>query len=162
MLRPPVQNEPTPADLGFAIPAEWEEHQATWLAWPHNPTDWPGKLDTIRWVYGEIARKIAPSETVRMLVNNKAEEKLARGYLRRAGAELRRVQFIVHPTNRGWTRDTGPIFVKRDNQKSVMGQSRRGTNGRGGAHDSVRACTTQRSTLARTESCAPPAVTNDP
>ena len=103
----------TPATLGFAMPAEWEPHEATWLGWPHHPTDWPDKLDTIRWVYGEIVRKIAPGETVRILVNNQAEEKLARRYLTRAGAEVRSVQFIVHPTNRGWTRDSGPIFVRR-------------------------------------------------
>jgi len=95
------------------MPAEWEPHEATWLGWPHNPTDWPGKLDTIRWVYGEIVRKIAPGEIVRLLVNGKAEAALARRYLQRAGADLRRVQFIVHPTNRGWTRDSGPIFVRR-------------------------------------------------
>ena len=50
----------TPAALGFSMPAEWETHEATWLAWPHNPTDWPDKLDTIRWVYGEMVRKICP------------------------------------------------------------------------------------------------------
>jgi agmatine deiminase len=101
------------------MPAEWEPHEATWLGWPHHPTDWPDKLDTIRWVYGEMVRKIAPGETVRILVNNKAEEKLARRYLNRAGADLGRVQFIVHPTNRGWTRDSGPIFVKRSPQSTV-------------------------------------------
>jgi agmatine deiminase len=99
--------------LGYAMPAEWEKHEATWLGWPHNPTDWPDKLDTIRWVYGEMVRKIAPGERVRILVRNAAEQQLARRYLQRAGADLRRVQFIVHPTNRGWTRDSGPIFVRR-------------------------------------------------
>ena len=103
----------TPASLGFSMPAEWETHAATWLAWPHNPTDWPDKLDTIRWVYGEIVRKIAPGETVRMLVGSTAEAKLARRYLARAGADARSVEFIVHPTNRGWTRDSGPLFVRR-------------------------------------------------
>ena len=111
----------TPAALGFSMPAEWETHEATWLGWPHNPTDWPDKLDTIRWVYGEIVRKIAPGETVRILVNNQAEEKLARRYLSRAGADVRRVQFIVHPTNRGWTRDSGPIFVRRSPKSTVHG-----------------------------------------
>ncbi len=103
----------TPAALGFSMPAEWEAHEATWLGWPHHPTDWPCKLDTIRWVYGEIVRKISPGEIVRILVNDKAEAKLARRYLTRAGADVRRVQFIVHPTNRGWTRDSGPVFVRR-------------------------------------------------
>ena len=95
------------------MPAEWEPHRATWLGWPHNPTDWPDKLDTIRWVYGEMVRRIAPGETVRMLVNSAAAEKEARRYLARAGADTKKVEFVRHPTNRGWTRDSGPIFVRR-------------------------------------------------
>jgi agmatine deiminase len=124
MSKPPItpDSTDTPAALGFSMPAEWEKHEATWLGWPHHPTDWPDKLDTIRWVYGEIVRKIAPGETVRILVNNKGEEKLARRYLSRAGADLRQVQFILHPTNRGWTRDSGPISVKRkkDGQTALV------------------------------------------
>jgi agmatine deiminase len=107
------KTEPTPADLGFAMPAEWEPHEATWLAWPHHPTDWPGKLDTIRWVYGEMVRKIAPGEVVRILVRSAMETRQARHYLGRAGADLGRVEFIPHPTNRGWTRDSGPVCVRR-------------------------------------------------
>lgn len=110
----------SPAALGYRMPAEWERHAATWLGWPHNPTDWPGKLDTIRWVYGEMVRKISPGETVRMLVNSRAEEKLARRYLAQAGADTRRVDFVVHPTNRGWTRDTGPVFVRRKRGKAIV------------------------------------------
>ncbi len=110
---------PTPAALGFAMPAEWERHEATWLGWPHHPTDWPDKLDCIRWVYGEMVRKIAPGEIVRMLVNTRTEEKLARRFLSRAGADVDRVEFIVHPTNRGWTRDSGPLFVRRSNPESL-------------------------------------------
>ena len=108
-----ILSEATPAELGFRMPAEWDKHEATWLGWPHNPTDWPDKLDTIRWVYGEMVRKISPGETVRILVANRAEEKLARHYLRLAGGELKNVQFVVHPTNRGWMRDSGPIFITK-------------------------------------------------
>jgi len=106
----------TPKSLGFSMPAEWEKHDATWLGWPHNATDWPGKLDTIRWVYGEIVRKIAQGEIVRILINDRREEKLARKYLSQAGADLKKVEFVVLPTNRGWTRDSGPIFVKKKRQ----------------------------------------------
>ena len=108
-------NDPvaTPSALGFSMPAEWERHEATWLGWPHNETDWPGKLDTIRWVYGEMVRKLAPGEQIRLLVRHRADEKLARSYLGRAGADLGQVDFVIHPTNRGWTRDTGPLFVRR-------------------------------------------------
>lgn len=103
----------TPVDLGYSMPAEWETHEATWLGWPHNETDWPGKLDTIRWVYGEMVRKISQGELARILVRHKAEAELARNYLKRANCNLKRVQFVIHPTNRGWTRDSGPIFVRR-------------------------------------------------
>ncbi|MFZ3215970.1 MAG: agmatine deiminase family protein [Candidatus Acidiferrales bacterium] len=103
----------TPAALGFSMPAEWEKHEATWLGWPHNPTDWPGKLDPIQWVYGEIVRKIAPGEIVRILVNSQKHERQVRAVLKKAGVEPARVQFFHFPTNRGWTRDFGPIFVKR-------------------------------------------------
>jgi agmatine deiminase len=106
-------HDQNPAALGYRMPAEWEKHEATWLGWPHNPDDWPDKLDTIRWVYGEMVRKIGVGEIVRMLVDNKAEERRARRYLTRAGADVRRVEFIMHPTNRGWMRDSGPIFVRR-------------------------------------------------
>lgn len=113
MTPPTHSSDAAPAARGFAMPAEWEPHAATWLAWPHNPTDWPDKLDTIRWVYGEMVRKISIGEIVRILVRHRAEQSLARRCLRRAGCDLSRVQFIVHPTNRGWTRDSGPIFLKR-------------------------------------------------
>ncbi|HUI81969.1 MAG TPA: agmatine deiminase family protein [Bryobacteraceae bacterium] len=109
-----IEARESPRSLGFSMPAEWETHAATWLGWPHNPTDWPDKLDTIRWVYGEIVRKIGPGEIIRMLVNSKAEARVASRFLTRAGADVRRVEFIVHPTNRGWTRDSGPIFVRRN------------------------------------------------
>ena len=58
----------TPASQGFAMPAEWERHQATWLAWPHNVRDWPGKFAPIPWVFAEIVRVVARGETVRLLV----------------------------------------------------------------------------------------------
>jgi agmatine deiminase len=102
-----------PAELGYAMPAEWVSHEATWMGWPHNETDWPGKLDTIRWVYGEMVRKLGVGERVRMLVRDRREAKRAGGYLARAGVDLGRVDWVVHGTNRGWTRDSGPMFVRR-------------------------------------------------
>jgi agmatine deiminase len=115
--------EETPAELGYSMPAEWEPHAATWLGWPHNPTDWPDKLDTIRWVYGEIVRRISSGEIVRILVRHETEERLARRYLTRVGCDFQRVQFIRHPTNRGWMRDSGPIFVRK---RQRAGKNRRG------------------------------------
>src|SRR5881227_1070044 len=82
----------SPAALGFSMPAEWEQHEATWLAWPHNAADWPGKIKTIEFVYGEMVRKIAPGEIVRLLVDSPAQEKLARRVLTRAGADISQVE----------------------------------------------------------------------
>ena len=105
---------PTPAQSGFRMPAEWEPHEATWLGWPHNASDWPGKLAAIYWVYGEIVRKLADGERVRILVQSRAHEDRARSVLTRAGADLSAIEFLGIATDRGWTRDFGPIFVTRD------------------------------------------------
>jgi len=103
----------TPAELGYAMPAEWERHEATWLGWPHNASDWPGKFETIPWVYGEMARKISAGENIRLIVRHQADENFARKIFKSVGVDLRKIKFVTHPTNRGWTRDTGPIFVKQ-------------------------------------------------
>jgi agmatine deiminase len=94
------------------MPAEWERHEATWLAWPHERTDWPGKFAPIPWVYADIVRHLARVERVRILVQDRAEGRTARRVLQKSGADLAAVDFFVAPTNRGWTRDFGAIFVK--------------------------------------------------
>src|SRR5580698_1825647 len=102
-----------PARAGFSMPAEWEPHEATWLGWPHNAGDWPGKFEMIPWIYGEMIRKIAPGERIHLLIRNPADENRAHRILKSAGVSLQKIKFVTHPTNRGWTRDTGPIFVRR-------------------------------------------------
>ena len=97
---------------GYVMPAEWAEHRATWIAWPHERRDWPGKLAAIRWVYAEIVRKLAPNERVCILVRHATEERQARRILERADAPLSAVRFYRVPTDRVWTRDSGPTFVK--------------------------------------------------
>jgi agmatine deiminase len=101
----------TPRQQGYRMPAEWEPHEATWLAWPHNPEDWPGKFQPIPWVYAEIVRHLARVENVHILVEDGTAEKRARRILQRAQANPARVHFHLWPTDRVWTRDSGPIFV---------------------------------------------------
>jgi agmatine deiminase len=102
----------TPRQLGYRMPAEWEPHEATWLAWPHNPEDWPGKFAAIPWLYAEIVRLLAARERVHLIVEDAATERRVKSMLSRAGANLDRVNFHRWPTDRGWTRDSGPIFVR--------------------------------------------------
>ncbi len=99
------------AQLGWRMPAEWEPHQGTWMAWPHNRSDWPGKFGPIPWVFGEIVRQLHTSEEVFLLVNNPDEERRARKILRLSGVNLQQVQFVSLATNRVWIRDYGPIFL---------------------------------------------------
>ena len=132
----------TPAGLGYSHPAEWEPHCATWIGWPHNRTDWPGKMSPIQWVYTEIVRKVALGEVVRVFVNSEEHEASARRTLQRAGVLSTEkkthagpsgprkggpgkpghsdspVEFFRIPTNRGWTRDFGPLFVRREHPKT--------------------------------------------
>lgn len=102
-----------PSALGYRMPAEWEPHAATWIAWPHHTPDWPGKFAAIPWVYAEIVRALASSERVEILVNAAALETEARRILRDAHVPFRNLCFHRWPTNRGWTRDYGPIFLTR-------------------------------------------------
>jgi len=114
----------TPEKLGFRMPAEWEPHEATWIGWPHNTTDWPGKMSAIQWVYGEIVRHLSAGELLRILVNNKAHELKARRVLDRVGVLADRVEFVRIPTNRGWARDFGPIFLKHGDPQAQMSIAR--------------------------------------
>lgn len=107
----------TPASQGFAMPAEWERHQATWLAWPHNVRDWPGKFAPIPWVFAEIVRVVARGETVRLLVEDAAHERKVRALLGRVGAPLEAVEFHRFPTDRIWCRDAGPIWLTRGGRR---------------------------------------------
>jgi agmatine deiminase len=111
-----------PADTGYRMPAEWEPHAATWIGWPHNRTDWPGKIAPVRWVYGEMVRKIVAGERVHVLVQSPAREREARRVLSRCGADLDGVGFFPFPTNRGWTRDFGAFFVRNAEGEPAIAQ----------------------------------------
>ena len=100
------------AQRSYRMPAEWEPHKATWLAWPHETTDWPGKFAPIPWVYGEIVRHLSRVEKVRILIADKDGEQKARKILEKSGAQMAAVEFFYAPTDRSWTRDYCPMFVR--------------------------------------------------
>src|ERR1700761_596273 len=130
LARPPYRRlcaDPQPGDrlsdlpprrLGFRMPAEWAPHEATWIAWPHNRQDWPGRYAPIPWTYAEIVRKLSRVEKVRILVEGAVEERQARRVLRKTGAEMAAVEFFHCPTDRVWTRDYAPLFVR--NRKGAV------------------------------------------
>ncbi|HMB07283.1 MAG TPA: agmatine deiminase family protein [Isosphaeraceae bacterium] len=113
-----------PAPLGYRMPAEWEPHEATWIAWPHRRDDWPGKFAPIPWVYTEIVRHLSRVERVNILIEGKARHDRAAEQLTAAGVDLDRVAFVNAATDRVWTRDSGPTFVVND--RAAEGEERLG------------------------------------
>jgi agmatine deiminase len=109
-----------PSEEGFRLPAEWQPHKATWLGWPHNREDWPGKFSPIPWVYAEMVRRIAEGEIVKILVQSDKYQKQAEQVLTSAGADLSNIEFHQFRTDRGWLRDSGPAFVKKDNEMLLI------------------------------------------
>jgi agmatine deiminase len=110
---PPTLSSPSER---YRMPAEWEPHAATWIAWPHKESDWPGKLAAIPWVFTEIVRWLAASERVEILCNNGVNRRAAREALKRATVPTKNVRLHLCPTDRAWLRDSGPIFVKAGEQ----------------------------------------------
>jgi agmatine deiminase len=104
---------------GYRMPAEWEPHAATWIAWPHQRDDWPGKFEPIPWVYVEIVRCLHRSERVR-IVAREEEQSQARAMLLRAGIDLTQIEFYSFATDRVWMRDSGGIFVKDGQGKRAI------------------------------------------
>jgi agmatine deiminase len=96
----------------FLMPAEWERHRATWLAWPHESSDWPGKFETVPWIYGEIIRHLSRVEKVCILVGDSDTERQVNEVLKACHVNLAAVEFYQIPTDRSWTRDFCPTFVR--------------------------------------------------
>ena len=104
---------PTPRQLGYRFPAEWEKHRATWLSWPHKEASWPGKLASIYEVYAQFVKELTRGERVCINVNDEAMRMHAIMVLEDQEVDLMMVDFFVHPTNDAWCRDHGPAFLVR-------------------------------------------------
>ncbi len=103
----------------YRLPAEWEHHEATWIGWPNNKEDWPGKFQPVAWVYGEIVRFISRGEKVRIIIQSKQHQKKAEAVLKSVNADLTNIEFFKLETDRNWLRDAGPQFVKNENGGTV-------------------------------------------
>jgi len=109
----PSPQAPTAFSCGYRMPAEWEPHAATWLAWPHEPTDWPGKFAAVPWVFAEVIKNLTLGERVRLLVSSKRMQNEASRLLEQSQVDLRLVDFVKVATDRSWTRDFLPLFVTK-------------------------------------------------
>lgn len=113
--------EGIPREEGFHFPAEWDEHEATWLSWPHNQDTWLGKIEKIWPAYGEFIKLVAEGENVNVNVRDEAMAREAFAKIEKAGADMSQVFFYVNPTNDAWCRDHGPAFLVNENRsKKIM------------------------------------------
>ena len=107
--------QPTPKQLGYYFPAEFAQHDATWLSWPHKEASWPGKIQTIYPHYTEFIKYLTFSENVFININDDNMKDFALKMIERSGADLTKVKFFEHPTNDAWCRDHGPAFLINPN-----------------------------------------------
>jgi agmatine deiminase len=126
---------PTPAALGYRMPAEWEPHQAVWLSWPHKQESWPGKFETVEPVIVRAVAALAGSELVRINVLDAMHEARVRGLLQAGGVDESAYRLHRFPTNDAWCRDHGAIFVVRDrDQRRELAATHWGYNAWGGKY----------------------------
>jgi agmatine deiminase len=108
-------SRPTPKELGYRFPAEFEQHAATWLSWPHKEESWPGKIESIYRPYCLFIQALTGEEDVHINVLNDEMKHFAQEKLKAVSVNMERVKFYTHPTNDAWCRDHGPAFLINPN-----------------------------------------------
>ena len=98
-----------PISLGFAMPAEWEPHAATWMCWPFDAEEWKGHLEGARGEFATLVETIAGHEPVHLLCHDDDVERDARSRMASENVHFHRVAL-----DDVWFRDNGPIFVTRE------------------------------------------------
>jgi agmatine deiminase len=135
-MTPPNQTScRTPCELGYRMPAEWEPHSAIWLAWPHDPTTFPDRVEKVEQTYVEIVGQISESEHVNLFVKDQAMKQKAKALFKQAGVNLDKVGFFVFGYADVWFRDYGPTFIT--NRLGELAMVRWTFNSWGGKYDEL-------------------------
>ena len=108
-----------PKDLGYRFPAEWEEHEATWLSWPHKEESWPDLIHLIFPAYAQFIAELSKGEKVRINVKDEEMKAFALSHIEKTDADLSQVEFFFFETNDAWCRDHGPAFlINKENKEN--------------------------------------------
>ena len=118
---------PTPAELGYRMPAEWHRHSATWLTWPKDPETWPDRVPQVEEIYLRMMAALVPYAIVNLLVDDEETETSVRERCAFPNAENIRCHQI--PTIDSWIRDYGPNFVLSDKLQFVTNSRRTSPGG---------------------------------
>ena len=109
-----------PEQGGFYFPAEWHEHESTWLSYPHNENSWPGKIDSIFPYYNEFIKHLTEDEKVHINVLNQNMLSRVEKELKANLTDMTNIQFHLFETNDAWIRDHGPAFVINGKEKAIV------------------------------------------
>ena len=102
----------TPRELGYRMPAEWERHEAIWLAWPHDTTTFISGVERVEQTYVEIVQALHKDEYVNLFVTDTEMKKKASNLFEKVNIDLDRIRFFMFDYADVWFRDYGPIFVR--------------------------------------------------
>ncbi len=106
--------ENVPFGLGYAMPAEWERHHATWISWPKNLNSFrENVLKDVERAYVRIIEELSANEKVEILVDSEAEKARVADILSASNSRKDNVNLHIIPTKDVWIRDYGPIFIRR-------------------------------------------------
>lgn len=107
-----------PDESGYYLPAEWVQHEATWVSWPKDEESFPGdKLKSVEQTYIKMVYALSESEKVNILVNDKVTEERIRKMLDGIVSNMQNIHFHHIKSVDVWTRDYCPIFIKNKEGK---------------------------------------------
>lgn len=109
----------TPHALGFSMPAEWERHDATWLAWPHDPMTFPSRVNKVENAYIQMILALHKNENINLFVTDLKMRSRVTKLLEQKGVDLQKINFYLWDYADVWFRDYGPIFVLNKEKKQM-------------------------------------------
>lgn len=116
-----MEDKLVPAQFNFHMPAEWEKHDSTWLAWPKNKLTWFYHVPAVQEVWIQMIKELHYGEQVHVLVDDDKTKQELLERLTKEGVDISKVKIHILPTRDAWLRDTGPIFVvNREEKKKAM------------------------------------------
>jgi len=104
-----VTTQPAPGPGRWRMPAEWEPHERTWMAWPsqgYTLGDTVEEVESARGTWAAVAKAVARFEPVTLVVDP-GDVQVAHSYL---DAD-HRITLVEAPLDDAWMRDIGPSFV---------------------------------------------------
>ncbi|MEK3883191.1 agmatine deiminase family protein [Paenibacillus sp. PL2-23] len=117
-----------PRDLNYRMPAEWAEHERTFISWPVQASMvHPDNYEAVTAAYAEIITAMAEFEPVTVVVNSADKDAVGARF-----AAYENVDLLPIEHNDAWLRDNGPTFLL--NEQNELAGVNWGFNAWGGKY----------------------------